>query len=343
MALFVSDREEQLMKKIIVMVAYVCCFFSFGISVFADSNSYSVTPLSPENQKEDSPGYFDLKVIPNQKQTLKVMIENTSDKEQHYKIYVNTAATNQNGIIDYSIGDLKKDTSMEFSLQDLIELKDPQVAISANSQKEVTMILSVPEKLFNGVLLGGITIEPVTKNNEKEINNVLTRTLAIQLTESEDEIQPEVKAGAVSISQENLRNNVSIELRNIKPVVLTKVTANISIRKAKEEKSIIEQKRENLSFAPNTSFKLMNEWNKPFESGEYIYSIELNDEKDNKWHFEKKFTIQEKEAKTFNETSVVDYKNDKHSFQLYTCLVLVLLFLSGILYWKRIKAENKVE
>lgn len=340
--MFVSDREEQLMKKIIIMVAYVCCFFSFGISVFADSNSYSVTPLLPENQKEDSSGYFDLKVIPNQKQTLKVMIENTSDKEQNYKIYVNTATTNQNGIIDYSIGDSKKDTSMEFSLQDLIELKDPQMAISANSQKEVTMILSVPEKSFNGVLLGGITIEPVTENNEKEINNVLTRTLAIQLTESEDEVKPEVEAGAVSISQENLRNNVSIELRNIKPVVLTRVTANISIRKAKKEKPIIEQKRENLSFAPNTSFKLMNEWSKPFDSGRYIYSIQLNDIKGHEWNFEKKFTIQEREADKLNETAINENKDQNNylSILFNISIVLVLFILVGwIIYQKKVKNQ----
>ncbi len=95
---------------------FVFSTFSFEQLALADSNDFSVVPVLTENQNPDVLSYFELTVTPNQKQTLKIRIKNNSNESVKYNLYVNTATTNQKGIIDYSITDFEKDESLKLSL-----------------------------------------------------------------------------------------------------------------------------------------------------------------------------------------------------------------------------------
>lgn len=50
-------------------------------------------------------------------QNLQIKITNNSSENTKYSIYVNTATTNQNDILDYSISDFDKDNSMKVSIK----------------------------------------------------------------------------------------------------------------------------------------------------------------------------------------------------------------------------------
>lgn len=320
------------LRKIFVVTSLLLMAVCFNEVVSADSNDFSIMPILPENQNPDVPSYFDLTVMPNQKQKLQVQIKNNSDEDQKYSIYVNTATTNQNGIIDYSISDFEKDESMKIFLKDCITLKENQVEVSANSEKRISFELSVPEEAFEGILLGGITIEPIVEEGKESVNNVFTRTIAIQLSEATTEIVPDLEEGTVSVSQENLRNNIKFELRNSTPTIISKVKAEIAITKQGDKTPVLEQTKEQLSFAPNSKFNLMTEWNDQFESGKYVYSIHLNDEKGNKWDFKKEFEIKSEVAEKLNETSVDEKKDSIKDYLIYIIVVLTLIFI-GLVIW----------
>ncbi|OJG56935.1 hypothetical protein RV08_GL002431 [Enterococcus mundtii] len=123
---------------------FVFSTFSFEQLALADSNDFSVVPVLTENQNPDVLSYFELTVTPNQKQTLKIRIKNNSNESVKYNLYVNTATTNQKGIIDYSITDFEKDESLKLSLKDCLTLKEQYVDVPANSEKEVSLKLSIP-------------------------------------------------------------------------------------------------------------------------------------------------------------------------------------------------------
>ncbi|EGO6697936.1 DUF916 domain-containing protein, partial [Enterococcus faecalis] len=249
-----------LIKKVALVLMLLFSVLDFGQLALANGNDFSVIPVLTENQNPDVPSYFDLTVTPNQKQTLKIKIKNNSNDSAKYKIYVNTATTNQNGIIDYSITHFEKEESMKLSLKDCLTPKEQYVDVPPNSEKEVSLELSVPETPFEGIALGGITVEPTMKEESDGVNNVFTRTIAIQLAETSKDIIPKLEGGEVIISQENLRNNVKFELRNITPTIISNVNAEISIKRQGEKNPIIEQTKERLSFAPNSKFSLMSEW-----------------------------------------------------------------------------------
>ncbi|MBC1952687.1 DUF916 and DUF3324 domain-containing protein [Listeria welshimeri] len=332
-----------LLKKIFVVASLLLMTVCFNEVVSADSNDFSIMPILPENQNPDVPSYFDLTVIPSQKQKLQVQIKNNSNENQKYRIYVNTATTNQNGIIDYSISDFEKDESMKIYLKDCITLEENQVEVSANSEKTLSFELSVPEEVFEGILLGGITIEPIVEEGKKSVNNVFTRTIAIQLSETTSEIVPKLEGGKVSVSQENLRNNIKFELRNSTPIIISKVRAEIAITKQGVETPVLEQTKEQLSFAPNSKFNLMTEWNNQFKPGKYMYSIHLNDEKGNKWDFNQEFEIKSEVAEKLNEKSVDEKKSSIQDYLIYIIGVLTSIFI-GFVIWmvsKRLKKHKQ--
>ncbi|NBA63639.1 DUF916 and DUF3324 domain-containing protein [Enterococcus mundtii] len=320
-----------LIKKFVLILMFVFLILGFDQLALADSNDFSVVPVLPENQNPDVLSYFDLTVTPNQKQTLKIRIKNNSNESTKYNLYVNTATTNQNGIIDYSITDFEKDESLKLSLKDCLTLKEQYVDVPANSEKEVSLELSIPEITFEGIALGGITVEPTTEEGSEGINNVFTRTLAIQLAETTKDIVPKLEGGEVIISQENLRNNVNFELRNITPTIISNVKAEISIKNEEKKTPILEQTKDQLSFAPNSKFSLMTEWNKQFNPGKYTYNIDLTDGKGNKWSFSKNFKIKVEVAEKLNKTSV--YKKEKFIEKYFIYIVTILTILFIVLLW----------
>lgn len=320
-----------LIKKFVLVLMFFFLTLGFEQLVLADSNDFSVVPVLPENQNPDVLSYFDLTVTPNQKQTLKIRIKNNSNESTKYNLYVNTATTNQNGIIDYSITDFEKDESLKLSLKDCLTLKEQYVDVPANSEKEVSLELSIPEITFEGIALGGITVEPTIEEGSEGINNVFTRTLAIQLAETTKDIVPKLEGGEVIISQENLRNNVNFELRNITPTIISNVKAEISIKNEEKKTPILEQTKDQLSFAPNSKFSLMTEWNKQFNPGKYTYNIDLTDGKGNKWSFSKNFKIKVEVAEKLNKTSV--YKKEKFIEKYFIYIVTILTILFIVLLW----------
>lgn len=335
-------RENKLslvLKKIVLSLFFLWGIVLFSSNVLADGNEFSIDPILPQNQNPEVQSYFDLSVRPSSTQALQVSVKNNSSKAQKYNVSINTANTNQNGIIDYSMDSFKKDSSLKISLKDCLTTMTPQIEIPAGKEKVVEFELKVPQLSFKGIVLGGITIEPLTETNAKGITNVFTRTLAVQLSESNEKVTPNLVAGDVEIAQENQRNNVKLNLRNISPVIISKVTSQISILRKGESKPVLEQTREQLSFAPNSNFKLMTEWESQFEPGDYRYIIKLKDTQGHEWTFKKNFIIASKKADKLNKTSVD--KKVSHWMDYILYLLGALLIVSALIIAFVFKKKDK--
>ncbi|MGM0215952.1 DUF916 and DUF3324 domain-containing protein [Enterococcus sp. AZ109] len=327
-------------RNLIMLMTLIISGLVFGQIALADGNDYLVRAILPENQNPDVSNFFDLNVSPGQKQTLQVMLANPTDSPQKFKMYINTATTNQNGIVDYTQLDFERDESMKVSLKDCITIAEPQIEVPANSEKEISMELTVPEEPFEGIVLGGITIEPDVSTEDEKGGSIFTRTIAIQLSETENEVTPEMDAGEVTISQDNLHNNVRFELRNVTPTLISKVKATTNITKKGSDKPILEQEREQLSFAPNSKFNLMSEWNQQFQAGEYTYSIQLTDEAGHEWRFIKDFVIEADAASKLNKTSVDEGAGSWTDYAIYLIAAAAALIIIGWLVYRNKKKQT---
>lgn len=74
-----------------------------NVAASDNPSDYSVTPVVPTNQRSGISGYFDLIVTKNQKQDLKIKINNGSNKETTFEVYLNPAMTSDGGAIDGSV------------------------------------------------------------------------------------------------------------------------------------------------------------------------------------------------------------------------------------------------
>lgn len=72
-----------------------------------DEVGFSVEAKLTQNQIDSNVTYFDLKMKPEDTQTLEVEVKNTSSEEITIKVQTITASTNRNGIIDYRTPKMK--------------------------------------------------------------------------------------------------------------------------------------------------------------------------------------------------------------------------------------------
>ncbi|MBC9810729.1 DUF916 and DUF3324 domain-containing protein [Carnobacterium maltaromaticum] len=328
------------MKGKVLSLMVFCMSLIVGIVcstsvVFAGGFDYTASPILPRSQEQDITSYFKLRLVPNQEETLQVRILNQSEKSQKFKVFVNTASTNQNGIIDYSLYDVEKESSMKYSIQNLIASDLPIVEVAANSEEIVSLKLKMPEEAFDGILLGGITIEPLQDESKPEqVNNIYTRTFAIQISENDKAIQPKLEAGEVSLSQINYHNVVNLLIRNTTPTIVTSVQADIKITKKGQKEPLLTEVKKNMSIAPNSQFNLPVEWQSLFSPGEYEYEVTLrNNQQD--WIFKKEFSVRANEAKELNDLSI-DQKSDVGIYIYLTiALIIVVIILISLYFIKK--------
>lgn len=327
------------MKYITYLCLVITIFFitvnSLAIMGYTEGQNFSMTPILPDNQNKEISSYFDLKVKPGEEQRLQIKIMNLTEQTQKYQISINTAGTNNNGIVDYTLENFVKDKSMLISLKECVQLVENQVEIPANEEKTVEIDLIVPEVPFDGILLGGVTVEPITKTNNTGISNVFTRTIAIRLNENEKEVIPELQSGDISVSQSNLRNTVSLELRNVSPVLMSNISSSIIIKQKRNGKVILKEERNQLSVAPNSQFKYTSEWNDALKPGEYTYSAIFKDSKGHEWKFSKDFSIEKKKADHLNATSVDERNSDFSMYYYLLIAVVAILVLISIIRMKK--------
>ena len=316
-------------KSIIFIIGILISTCMNSSKVFSETSDFSITPMLPDNQNVEVQNYFDLKVKPNQKQTLELVVSNTSNELQEYKIAVNTANTNNNGIVDYSMSNFKKDKSMKISLKDCFKLEKEIIEIPPNKEKIISMEMTIPPADFDGILLGGVVVEPLIKTSDAGITNHFTRTIAIKLSENEKEIETKLSIGDSVISQENLRNVLKMKFGNIESKLLSIITADITISKKNDSKFLLKDQKQQLSFAPNSNFYLTTNWTEMFSPGEYAYKVIFKDDAGHQWVLSKEFHIKKNSAKKLNQTSI-----DKKKFNLQDYLLnkWYLFFLFIMLY-----------
>ncbi|GGC94162.1 WxL protein host-binding domain-containing protein [Enterococcus wangshanyuanii] len=84
----------------------------------------------------------------------------------------------------------------------------------------------------------------------------------------------------------------------------------------------------------------VRKWNGQFESGKYVYNINLKDDAGNQWEFDKEFEIKSEEAEKLNKTSVDEKKTSIKDYLLY--IIVLFIVILGALIWI-IRKKNKHE
>ena len=97
----------------------------------------------------------------------------TNDTEQAVTIEpkVNVALTNVNGIADYSMEVKEHDKTLKLPITDVVKAPN-EITVPAKGQIELPIEVKMPEEEFDGILLGGISLQEkrrkIISHNKKE-------------------------------------------------------------------------------------------------------------------------------------------------------------------------------
>ncbi|MGC2993705.1 DUF916 and DUF3324 domain-containing protein [Enterococcus faecalis] len=335
------------MRKIIYSLCIICFIAILPADgAYAADMAYSVKANLPENQRNKEHTYFDLLMEPKQKQTISITFENHSENPIELEVNYHAAQTNDNGVIDYKGTRERKDSSLEYDLKELIT-GDQIIKLNSKEKKEVPYTITMPEKHFEGILLGGFHIHKKDKedstNQKFQIKNDYSYVIGLQLTETEKKITPELKLNAVEPGLNNYRTTLFANIQNTTATMITDMTVTAEVYKEKSEEVLHKTVKSNQSMAPNSNYDFPISWdNQSFQPGKYRVMINAVDKTGHRWSFNKYFEIKDN-AKKYNEEAVdikAQVKNNDYIIRILV-LIIIFAFITIIFLVFNLKKENK--
>ena len=327
-----------LVKRIMLFIlclALTTSIISATGKVNAEGNGaeFYVSAQLPDNQQDEKVNYFDLKMKPEQKQTVYVNLYNEKDEEMNISVYAANASSNTNGIIEYTKQGIT-DESLKVHFEEIAKPKQNIVTVPASGTKSVAVDITMPEEKFDGTVLGGLVFTEVKdeKQEKKEeasvsISNEVSYALAFKLNETDKNVDLNMDLLSVEPKVVNYEPVITHNIHNSAAVLSTKMKMDIKIIDEKTGEIVTEDKNERVSIAPNSlmpySLRLKGT---NLNEGNYIskVTIDYKDAKDNpkKAEFEKAFSIDKDDASKIN-----DYKQDKQESPLWAKILIACLIV----------------
>ncbi|WP_119326453.1 DUF916 and DUF3324 domain-containing protein [Companilactobacillus musae] len=281
--------------------------------------NYSVSSIPADNQIDKSIGYYDLKVTPGQKETIKFKINNNDNIDHTYKVSVNRAETDTNGVIDYNDHGKLANKDLKYNIEKLVSYPK-EVDVSANNSKEVSIQITAPDGKFSGELLGGILVHEngQAQNTGKlpkgvTIRNEYNYVLGLQLQQNTDAVKPDLKLVKAFETNNNGQVSVDAEMDNDVPTLEKKVAVSAKVTpKNSSSKVLLSSSKKNLSMAPDSDFDYpvnVNtvtgpSKNKRLKPGTYTMYLNVKaNNGQNAWKLKRNFTVTNKQIAKINKTT----------------------------------------
>lgn len=319
-------------------------------SVSAESLSFNVKPVYPENQLDKDVTYFHLQTTPNMEQTLTIEVTNVGSEPLTIEGLLYTATTNSLGVIEYGESLTEIDETVPMKLTDVATLPQAEMTIAPETTEAFPIHIQMPERTFGGILLGGITIqEKNEETNDKEektqtgavIKNKFNYRYALMLEGTEPYPQPDIKLANVTASLDHERNAFISEIQNPNSLLLHSLSVKGEVRKKGESKILYQDEIKDGQLAPNSTlnFPVFLKGDK-FEPGTYEVKSYISAE-GQQWELQQDITINEKVAQKVNKQSV-DIPEKDYTIWYIASAVVVGVVVIIVVYrrWTRRKKKQ---
>ncbi|WP_170955017.1 DUF916 and DUF3324 domain-containing protein [Levilactobacillus suantsaii] len=305
----------------------------------AQGVGFTVQPVKPSNQTNTTLGYFSLRMAPQQQQKLTIVIRNQSSTTQRFRVRVNQAVTNANGIIDYSQADPDLDPSLQLPMKQLFSQPVQTVSVPESGAKRVTLALKMPAERLRGCALGGIYVEqlttshPVSHSQRKlTVNNQFAYAISILLTESTRKVTPDLRLRQVKVGQLNQRDQVFANLQNFEPGVLSPLSLHETVTAQNSSQVLLKQDLKSLGMAPNSNFNAALPWgNTQLKAGTYTLNLTAQSGQ-RQWHFTRNFVVTPKQLRGLGGSAVTPTATPTSwLYWLLAAIIALLLAIIGYL------------
>lgn len=336
--------------KLSIVFTVLACFMApaAGMDAYAQtSGDFSVHAIIPDNQVDTRQTYFDLRMSPDQKQTIQIVIDNSRDEELVAQIRLNNASTGRNGLIVYTEQDVR-DESLQVAVTDVAALQTETVTVPALGSKTVNIDIQMPKEELEGVILGGIVVtEDETGKNAQategiSLNNIITYVIGLKLTENDSDVTPDFDLTAITPSLINYKTAVVATLHNKEARIVKNMEVKASVYRSGSDSVFRELSLEDAQMAPLSKGDFVIDWEgEALQPGTYRLKMSAIYE-GKTWEWDEEFTIAA-EASDLNKEAVGLKKDYRW---LYVLAILAALAIVGfVAYWmgsrKRRSAWNR--
>lgn len=331
------------MTSMLIML-FACSFFP--ILAHADESttgsglSFTVKTNVPINQIDKNNDFYQLKMVPGQKQTVTATVYNTTDTPTTVNINVQSASTSINGTIDYSKTLTSWDKSLKYKLNEIVSYPE-SITVPAGKAQDVAFTISMPKDSYKGILLGGITFNQVDDNESKSssnaasIRNKYAYAVAMILKESDDQVTPNINLQSIKAGQNNGHNVINVNLQNDQSLLMSNVKVVAKIYSEKGKKPVYTAIKSDMQITPNSQFKYpVSLQGTPMQAGKYRLELAVTGtayKEPKTWHFSKKFTIKRQEAFGLNQSDVDVSANTNNHTNILIIIGIIFLIVIGIL------------
>ncbi|MGX7030057.1 DUF916 domain-containing protein [Vagococcus zengguangii] len=345
---------SKMIKKTVMLLVSLVCLIATKQMVFAEQEaegmlSYIVEPIFSETQVNPNVSYFDLLSRPGNVEEFKMKISNTSNHPIKVNVTPYTARTATSGTVDYMDDNLPltKNLPVEFST---IVSKKQTVSLKKFEEKVITFEMTLPEKEFDGSIVGSFVFQEEKSSDEKEkdtnkkgniiIKNVFSTYIAAIVRETDVVTNLEFELGKVGISNNSGSFSLTSEIKNMSPKLFSDYSLEGSVTNKKGEK-VADIKNKSFAMAPNSIFNFSSavDPNK-FVTGNYELKMRIyNKNKTEHWDLSKKFSVTRKEREAIIEETYGEVKSDIN-WLLIILLGSIIVILITILIYLIVKRKN---
>ncbi|WP_239255609.1 DUF916 and DUF3324 domain-containing protein [Listeria ilorinensis] len=319
----------------------------WNMEATADGTDFSVQAILPENQLANGHHYFDLLVKAGETETLRVELINGTQQEKTIEIQANTAVTNDNGQIEYTLAKPKLDSTLQYPFATLADPPE-EVTLAGGEVKKVEIPVQIPQESFSGIILGGLYFtekdppKNETKNGQVQFENRFSYTIGVVLQEDTAALEPLLKVKKIEPGQKNGRNTVFATIQNPKATIVRDLSVKARVYQEDASEPLHEMSLNQLKMAPNSHFAFPISWeDQPFEPGTYRVELTATAGTD-EWHWKKKFTIEKDQADSLNQKAAeLESETSKQYLPLY--LTAGFLLLLGVFLLGRFSKRKKIK
>lgn len=324
----------------------------FPVISNAEENSlnFYVTPIYPDSQVDETKGYFDLNLNKGDQEVLALTLQNATNQEIQIEITAHTAYTNVQGVVEYGKDDEVTDTTLSYSLNELITTPEV-ITLKGNETQTIEAILNMPNESFEGILAGGLKIREIPKESETDtktseglsITNEFSYVIGVVVSNERSTVIPNLELLDVFADQLNYRNVISATIQNFMPTFVNRLSVEATVHKKGDDTLLYEASQEQMQMAPNSHFDFPISLNGDrFTSGTYILNLTAHSG-DETWTWTKEFTIDGDEARSLNRSDVTI--DTSINWWIIGLIVLIILLLACCIYlfWQKKKINKEKE
>lgn len=223
-------------KKLFCFITLIVMLIMPATQVFASELNFAAKAELPDNQVNPDVSYFDIKMNPGAQQTLHVQLRNETEKPVTLDVELASATTNLNGVVEYTPNTIKPAKSLQFNMKDYVKAPK-QTVIPAKGSTVLDLAVKMPDKSFNGVMAGGITLKEhglsdqgsQTSGKKVAIKNRFSYVIGLLMRQNLAAVPAHVKLNAVKPSQVNARNVILTSMENDTATFIQQVAVDAKI------------------------------------------------------------------------------------------------------------------